>query len=347
MKAILRKLQQVQNDVNPGIPILICIDIEPDERAIDPRVRADWPGFEKSYEFFSVLRQRLEIATGSPVHFSWFLRMDPQVTHVYGSPDWVVTRYPHLIEALAAAGDELGLHTHAWRWDENCQEWIEDFGDQRWVDHCVRSSFEAFHTSLNRPCKSFRFGDHWTNDQTVDLLEEQGAKFDLTVEPGATGTLVPGESFTGTFPDYTQIPQVPYRPHKNDFRKRSFWRKRDLWIIPISAGSTASTTTSPTTSPWRRWTARPASHQNSTPEYMSLILSFDPPTFSSIANRLLGDLRRPYLALPARTDMAHEPYQRFNLERNIEYLLSHPLIKDFVFETPGEAIKRLNPSGVL
>ena len=52
------------------IPILICIDVEPDDREIDPDVRHDWKGFEKSYEFFTQLRPRLKAVTGSPVHFS-------------------------------------------------------------------------------------------------------------------------------------------------------------------------------------------------------------------------------------------------------------------------------------
>ena len=156
------------------IPVLICIDIEPDERTLDPRARLDWTGFEQSYEFFSDLRPRLETATGSPVHFSWFLRMDPQITHTYGSAHWVVTRYARLIDRLQGAGDELGLHVHAWRWDHRSQGWIADLADQTWVDHCVRSSFEAFHTSLKRRCRSFRFGDHWMNDQTLDLLEQIG-----------------------------------------------------------------------------------------------------------------------------------------------------------------------------
>lgn len=320
---------------------MICIDIEPDERAIDPRVRADWTGFEKSFEFFSELRPRLETATGSPVHFSWFLRMDPQVTHTYGSPDWVVTRYPRLIKDLEAAGDELGIHTHAWRWDEKSQNWVSDFGNPQWIDHCVRSSFDAFRASMNRKCRSFRFGDHWTNDQTVGLLEELGARFDLTVEPGSARTILTGDPFTGSFPDFMRIPQIPYRPGKKDFKKRGVWRKRDLWIIPISSGSTASPTPSATSSPRRGWPARLASQPSPPNEYMSLILSFDPSTFSRVGNRLLSDLRKPYLALPARTDMAVGPPQRFNLERNIDYLLSHPLVKDFVFETPEEAIKRL------
>lgn len=115
------------------IPMLICIDVEPDERTLAARARPDWTGFEESYEIFGRLRQRLEIATGSPPYFSWFLRMDPQITHTCGSAHWVVTRYPRLIENLHAAGDELGLHTHAWRWDEHSQGWIADFGDQNWI----------------------------------------------------------------------------------------------------------------------------------------------------------------------------------------------------------------------
>lgn len=323
------------------IPILICIDIEPDERKLDPRARVDWPGFEKSFEFFSALRPRLETATGSLVHFSWFLRMDPQIADIYGSPDWVVTRYRGLIKELEAAGDELGLHAHANKWDEHSHDWIADYGDQEWIDHCVRSSFEAFQTSLNRQCRSFRFGDHWMNNQTMALLERLGARFDLTPEFGASTPQMPGETFTGFFPDYTRIPQVPYHPRKNDFTKRGFWRRRGLWIIPISAGSTASSTTSPATSPRRRWPTRLVFHQSPPKQYMSLILAFDPPTFSSVANRLLSLLSSPYLAVPARTDMAIEPNQRFNLERNIEYLQSHSQIKGFVFETPAQAIRRL------
>lgn len=320
------------------IPVLICIDIEPDQRKLDPKARVDWTGFEKSYEFFRELRPRLENATGSPVHFSWFLRMDPQITHIYESPDWVVTRYRRLIKELEATGDELGLHAHANRWDEHSKDWIADYRNQEWVDHCVRSSFEAFQTSLDRQCRSFRFGDHWMNNQTMDLLERLGTRFDLTTEFGASTPRMAGETFTGAFPDYTRLPQVPYHPRRNDFRKRSRWRGRDLWIVPISAGSTASATTFPA----GRWPAWLASRRSLPDKYMSLILSFDPPTFSRIANRLLRVLSSPYLALPARADMALEGLQRFNLERNIEYLQSHPRIKDFVFQTPAQAIRRLS-----
>lgn len=323
--------------MNTRIPILICIDIEPDGRAIDPHLPVDWFGFEKSFEYFNSLRPQFETATGAPVNFTWFLRMDPQVTHTYGSPDWVVSRYERLIKELNEAGDELGVHTHAWRWNTGLENWVSDFGDSQWVDHCVRSSFDAFHNSFNERCKSFRFGDHWIDDSTVGLLEELGVKFDLTVEPGAAQHLVTGEPFTGRFPDYSRIPRNPYRPSKVDFRKTNSKEERNLWIIPISAGSTALPPAL-----LLRWRSRLASLFNPAARYLSLILSLDPPTFSLIGNRLLRVLNSPYLALPVRTNMLVDPPQRLNLERNIEYLLSHPQVGRFVFETPEAAIKRLH-----
>lgn len=315
------------------IPVLLCIDIEPDERKLDPTAQPDWLGFEKSYDYFNQLRDSLVEATGSPVHFSWFLRMDPQITHVYGSPDWVVTRYRDLIKALEATGDELGLHTHAIRWDENSRDWIADYQDQEWIDHCVRSSCEAFQTSMARRCQSFRFGDHWMNDRTSQLLENLEVEFDLTPEFSAGPPQMDGETFTGAFPDYTRIPQAPYRPSKKDFKRRGKWRRRDLWILPVSAGGLGDTNPSD-----HRLGRNGSQKQN---EYMSLILSFDPQAFSTIGNNLLSGLAKPYLALPARADMVIEPRQRANLDENIRYIQSHPRIKDFVFETPAEAIRRL------
>lgn len=263
--------------------------------------------------------------------------MDPQITHIYGSPDWVVTRYRQLIKELEAAGDELGLHTHAWRWDDHSNDWISDFGDQGWVDHCVSSSFAAFRSSLHRPCRSFRFGDRWMNNQTLELLEKLGTQFDLTLEPGQSGcSLRPDEHFTGSFPDYTLVPQAPYRPHKTDFTKPGgLLQKRRLWMIPLSAGSPKTLPKSP----GKRWTKLgPADQAEVQQDHMTLNLAF---ALSPILDRLLSTLRDPYLVLVARTDVGIEPNYRSNLEQNIEALLSHPSAKRFAFETPKEAINQL------
>jgi hypothetical protein len=217
-------------------PVVICIDVEPDERLIDPKLRDPWTGFEPTFQFFSKLRPRLEAATGQAVHFSWFFRMDPQIAHAYGTADWVVTNYSSLIEKIRSAGDALGLHVHAWRWKGSLGTWVVDL-DQSWVDHCVRLGFESFRTSLNQPCAYFRFGDLWTNDATLALVEELGAEIDLTPEPGQRGCRA-DEFFADRFVDTSKMPRRPYHPSKSDFRNPDPLDGRKLWIIPMTTGST-------------------------------------------------------------------------------------------------------------
>src|SRR5215831_10264271 len=101
------------------IPIVMCIDVEPDQFLIDVDAKEDWNGFAQTFEFFNALRQHFEVATGRPVHYSWFLRMDPQIELGYGQADWVVQRYDALIQKLRRAGDAIGLHVHAWQWQES------------------------------------------------------------------------------------------------------------------------------------------------------------------------------------------------------------------------------------
>lgn len=217
------------------IPVVMCIDVEPDERLIDPSVQKDWSGFEVTYELFSKLRPRLEAATGSPVHFSWFFRMDPQIASTYGSASWVVRRYHSLIKGIRRSGDAIGLHAHPWRWNESLNKWIVDLASQEWINSCLRMGFESFRESLSEPCLYFRFGDHWMNNTTLRLIEKLGARFDLTLEPGQKGGHI-DEPFTGDFLDYSQVPQRPYRPSRTDFRKPGSYLRRRLWIIPLSAG---------------------------------------------------------------------------------------------------------------
>jgi len=422
----------------------MCIDVEPDKRAIDSNVREDWKGFEKTYEFFCRLRSRLEAATRSSVHFTWFLRMDPQIGHTYGSAAWAVTRYSRIINEIQAAGDEVGLHIHPWRWDKTSQIWIQDFADQEWIDHCVRLGFKTFRQSLKRQCLSFRFGDHWLNDATLHLVEKLGARFDLTVEPGYKGG-VPPDHFVGSLPDYTTIPQQPYRPSRADFKKPGLLDRRSLWIVPVSAGSIHWTSLSPirrlTTYSWvilrhqnistglitanpnpipvndlaeagetvLSWTSQgttevevrfdapdgplvsrtgpsgkattgkwvsngkvfylqdvsgdlPLTSANTlstvkvnvtpfeqptfnTPDtggkYMTLNLAFNSLMVGRIMDTLLSVLRNPYLALVVRSDVTIRPNEQVNLEENFDDILSHPLVEQFVFETPMEAITRV------
>ena len=218
----------------PSIPVLLCIDIEPQQRAVDRHARRDWIGFPETWEFMESIRPRLAQATHRAAHFNWFLRMDPQISEAYGSADWAVTRYPAIFDGISRAQDELGLHPHAWRFDQEKREWFVDFGDQDWIEKCVTQSFDKFLSTFSRPCRSFRFGDRWLNEGTIDLIERLGARFDLTIEPGRKSEVLP-ERFTGSHPDYSSAPRLPYNPSTRDFLQRGEpGSTRELCMIPVS-----------------------------------------------------------------------------------------------------------------
>lgn len=320
------------------IPVIICIDVEPKEREIDKAIAKDWEGVEETFKFFSNLRPRLEVATRAPVNFSWFFRMDPQIEHTYGLSWWVINRYGEAIKQLEVAGDEIGLHTHAWRWDAGRHKWVVDHGDQKWINHCLHTSFEAYQSAFGRSCLSFRFGDHWMNNETMGLLESLGVKFDLTVEPGrkAMPALSLEELHTGSLPDYMTTPRWPYRPSRKDFRKHSHTRARGLWVIPLSTGREVGRF------PGLKRAARALGIDlQRRYEAHQLNLSGNGQLFRGRMNSLLSVWSKSYLAPVVRTDACSDSTSRANMEQNLNFILSHPLVNRFKFVRPAEAIKLL------
>ena len=52
--------------------------------------------------------------------------MDEQIARVYGDPAWAADKYGPQLNEMMAAGDELGLHPHAWRWQDPPGRWLQD-----------------------------------------------------------------------------------------------------------------------------------------------------------------------------------------------------------------------------
>lgn len=215
------------------IPVTICIDVEPDDRFIRVDQRSPWTGFERSERFFSSIREIFDAP-----RFSWFVRLDPQIQKVYGSSEWPLVRYRRLFDQIGAAGDSIGIHVHSYRWIEEKRTWIIDHANQGWIDHCVRTSFDAFRVGMGRPCTLFRFGDRWMNTPTMNLLGDLGVHFDLTVEPllESTPSLDLNKPFSGCIPGYEQVPRRPYRPASTDFQTEDFTRRTGPWEMPVSTG---------------------------------------------------------------------------------------------------------------
>ena len=95
----------------PAPRFILCIDLEPDERH-PASPRESLPGVEAAFTRMAVARASLSAATGRPVHFSWFVRMDSQIEELWGRREWLAARYEREIRRNAAEGDEIGLHVH-------------------------------------------------------------------------------------------------------------------------------------------------------------------------------------------------------------------------------------------
>ena len=311
------------------VQTLICVDVEPDTRRPDLNSRDGWKGFEKSLRLFEELRCRAEVG----VLFCWFLRMDPQIELLHGSALWASERYGEQIERLRGAGDELGLHTHAWR--RVGEEWISDNGDQDWVNRCVRVSFDAYQRAFGRACRSFRFGDHWMNDETFDLVETLGARYNLTVEPGLRPSAggLPDETSTGRFLDYAKVPRQPYRPARADFRARGEAHdERDMWVIPVSTVLLPHWPAAPL---YRRivWRARYGRRL-----YQPLSLALDPNHFMHSVGEVVEGGSARHLCVVMRTDVTLHDWGAARVRENLTHLLSQAAGGRLQLTTPARLV---------
>lgn len=316
----------------------MCIDVEPDGFFIDRNKPLPWKGYENAYRYFKELRLKLEISTGSPVHFTWCYRLDPQVAQTYGSADWPITNYPKFIEDFLSEGDELALHPHAYRWEASINNWIEDLGNQDWVNHCVEMGFDCYQKLFHRTCDSFRFGSYWMSTETINLAERLGAKFDLTVEPGfrLEKRSIHPELYSAPLPDYDHVPLVPYRPSRTDFTKPDAGRHDGIWIIPMS--------TRFVTYQYGRVEIlykRMFSSKELKPRPITLNWARGSNGFRIVMEDCLAS-ERPYLLMVSRSDVwsgkCLDPKQPDHMEKNVDYILNHPSARDFVFSTSQEAM---------
>lgn len=166
------------------IPIIVSVDVEPGARRVDRRDPGPWLEFEEFLERIPALRERLSRLTAAPVVFTWCLRMDPQVAETWGSPAWPAEAYRDAFAGLESVGDELGLHTHLWRWSHETDEWVTD-NDPEWGRRCVTMALRTFEEAFGRSCPVHRGGDRDLSAEMLACLEDGGVKVDLSVEPGS------------------------------------------------------------------------------------------------------------------------------------------------------------------
>jgi hypothetical protein len=330
----------MRGGVEPSkIPVILAVDVEPDPFLTRRDAPEPWLGYEAIHPYLARLRERFEHATGSPVHYSWFLRMDPQVAETYGSPTWAVERYEKLVAESLGRGDELGIHVHGYRWIEAKGAWLEDLGSQAWMDHCLEMATDAHRRAFGRPCAALRFGNFWLSTASVNRAEALGVRYDLTLEPGRPPLKWDGKgASTGDLPNVYRVPREPYEPARDDFRRPAPAGSRSLRMIPLTSG-------------WRKLGLRVDARlrrllrsgwrhrRQDTP--LSMWRPWPPPDgFDRMLDRALAAQERPYLAFAIRSSSgADDSYGR--VDACLAALLAHPQRARFAFATPAEALALL------
>lgn len=332
----------VSNDFT-RTPVILCIDVEPDDFFLDRNHPKPWTGFEFTHNYLKEFRARLEEVTGHKVHFYWSLRMDPQIAITYGSPAWLADHYSALLEEYQSQGDELGIHVHTYRWSDDLDGWVDDCGNPQWVSECLQSSAETFRRSIGRTSRSLRFGNFWLSTAAVNEAESLGIEYDLTVEPGLrSAQSAPGKPRqSGPTPDFLKVLRRPYAPSREDFRiPLPGDSRRKITIVPLSSSHTNpgfglagirhrisrlvrnglhGRLQSTPLSMWKKWDGND--------------------TYTDMLSRAITVQKPPYLAFAIRTDLNGKTYSAYNA--SLQALLNHPACPGFVFSTPEEAMRHM------
>jgi len=321
----------------PRVPVLLLIDVEPDGFFIDRNDKAPWLGFERAAEIFADLRHRLAQKVGRSAHFTWLVRADPQVAETYHSPAWAFEHYRGAFMGLSAARDEVGLHVHPYRWDADGDCWIDDYGNQEWVDHCIHMGVSAFEKLFQRRPASFSMGMDWTNQATLQLVNALQIRYEFSTILGKEVQPFPAYGhYTGVAPDYSRIPRRPYRPSQNDFLSPATQREDGIWIFPQSSRVVRVRPS------WKRrlyalFRMRPAPPSRT----RKFFLQDDPAPLRAAVDGALSCVERPYLTFAVRTHEFTRPERIATIRRNLAGVLEHPAAESFVFTTPPEALRIL------
>jgi hypothetical protein len=221
------------------IPVILCIDCEPDQPVWALDNPSAWAGFENLANASGRFRDRLERATGAPAHFSWALRMDPQIRMSYGTCSFLPERFPAFFESIDRIGDSTGIHPHAWRWDMKETTWVADHEDAGWISTCIGTAYESYREAFGRTPLLHRFGSAFMSTDVMNQVRAAGSAFDLTLEPGEPPTaagLRDGVVWQGDLPDYVAIPRAPYCPERSDFRRVGEGADGRFLAVPLSSG---------------------------------------------------------------------------------------------------------------
>ena len=310
------------------IPVIFNIHVEPNMRCIPFSVEP-WTGYENLHAFLFDKRHLIKSVTNRTAQFNWLLRLDPQIAKAYGSGSWVLDTYGTLLEQALEAGDELGVHVHAWRPDQMHEpsSWVADFSDSAWIAECINTAHNAFIKHFKRVPVYFSFGDHFMSQEVLTQLESLGYKADISMYPGRPlmQRFVEKERAKGWLPGFLHTPRHPFKPSLSDWRRPNTDQASNsmtIWEIPVSVADLP--------------------HLQNPEVLMSekLLIGIPSERAIHVIEENLSS-SNPFLLAEMRTDVRLDAYNRSQFDKTIDYLINHPRIQEMQWMTVSQFLSTL------
>jgi hypothetical protein len=289
----------------------------------------------------------------------------------------VFRRYGSFVEDALRAGDAVGVHPHAWRWDGPERGWVSDHLDQAWVNECLEMAVSTYVDELGEIPSFHRYGGLWMSTATMNRVRDLGVRIDLTVEPGQPPIIGSaahlGGFYRGGTADCRSAPRHPYHPDPEDFCRAVPGGTDDLWEIPLTSGHIRSLppaapgppprTQRPPLGAQAQWYARhpvATSHRAVrravvrfgrldqprpvvTGERTMHAVSTDWPGAGAfwdeaVDSAVRGDRSAPYLAFAIRSDSASNPRERQVFDARMEWVINGFLRRSLAFVGPDNLL---------
>lgn len=216
------------------VRIVLAMDVEPDARWPGRIPDERWLGTLAAFDAVARLRDTLARVQPSAPAFTWLVRADEQIAAAWGDRGHLLELFRDRFADLAAAGDDVGLHSHLFRPDGD--GWVIDNASADWRREIVERAAATFREKTGRVAAVHSFGDRALFPDSLDVLERAGILLDLTVEPGFRERPVFrfDETLRGVVPDHSRAPRELWRPALDDWMRDDPASPRRIRLLPVA-----------------------------------------------------------------------------------------------------------------
>jgi hypothetical protein len=199
--------------------ICVTIDIDPDGLSgqLVNRSSSSFSGFEKLDTFSDFLNDELE----REAPLTWFIRIDSQIGEFFGDRLYLIKKYKRFFERAIEKKHELAWHPHLYVKKDRAYELP---GTDEEACDLLNANFTQI-KKAGLEFSSFRNGEGWHTNATMQLVRELGFSVDSTALPGISKSPPHLLNWAG-------LDGTPYFPLAEDYKKEG--GEQDLLEIPMN-----------------------------------------------------------------------------------------------------------------